>query len=385
MIVAHLISGLELGGAETALFNLVRSLHPRVRQEVVSMTTEGVLGERIRRLGVPLRALRLGRGLQPLGALPAMVRGLREADADLVQTWMYHADLFGGLAGRLAGVPVVWGIHHTTLERGSARATTRLIARLNGLLSRVVPRRIVVCAEVAQRVHARMGYDARRMTVIPNGFDVDQFRPDPSARQAARAGLGIASQAPLIGMVARFHPQKDHHTFLQAAGRLHRQLPEARFVLCGSGIEWSNAQLASWIDEQGLREMVRLLGRRPDLAKLYPALDVFCLSSSHGEGLPMVLGEAMACEVPCVTTDVGDSAVIVGEAGIVVPPRSPEPLAAALLRVARMDPEARLRLGRAARQRIVMEFRVEIMAERYLRVYEEVAGVSQPGAEPGPG
>jgi len=128
MIVAHLISGLELGGAETALFNLVRSLHPRVRQEVVSMTTEGVLGERIRRLGVPLRALRLGRGLQPLGALPAMVRGLREADADLVQTWMYHADLFGGLAGRLAGVPVVWGIHHTTLERGSARATTRLIA-----------------------------------------------------------------------------------------------------------------------------------------------------------------------------------------------------------------------------------------------------------------
>jgi glycosyltransferase involved in cell wall biosynthesis len=382
MIVAHVISGLELGGAETALFNLVRSLHPRVRQEVVSMTTEGVLGERIRRLGVPLRALRLGRGLQLLGALPAMVRGLREADADLVQTWMYHADLFGGLAGRLAGVPVVWGIHHTTLERGSARATTRLIARLNGLLSPVVPRRIVVCAEAAQRVHARLGYDARRMTVIPNGFDVDQFRPDPSARQAARAGLGIASQAPLIGMVARFHPQKDHHTFLQAAGRLHQQLPEAGSCN-GSGI--GEQRQLSWIDEQGLREMVRLLGPRPDLAKLYPALDVFCLSSSHGEGLPMVLGEAIACEVPCVTTDVGDSASIVGEAGIAVPPRSPEPLAAALLRVARMDPEARLRLGRAARQRIATEFRVEIMAERYLRVYEEVAGVSQPGAEPGPG
>ena len=158
------------------------------------------------------------------------------------------------------------------------------------------------------------------MVVIPNGFDLETCRPDSAARESVRNELQIPEDAPVIGLVARFNPQKDHRTFIQAARLLHNDRPDVRFVLCGAQVSWDNQALVRWIEEGGVRKQVYLLGRRNDIPRLTASFDIAASSSSFGEGFPNVLGEAMSCGVPCVTTDVGGSALIVGQNGMVVPP-----------------------------------------------------------------
>jgi glycosyltransferase involved in cell wall biosynthesis len=375
--VAHVISGLEIGGAEMAMVDLISSSAPAVRAEVFSMTSGGPLAGRLRESGVPVDELGMRRGRPDPRALWLLVRKLRQSRPDVVQTWMYHADLFGGLAARTAGIPAVWGLHHTGLEERSGEAGTRALVRLNAMLSHCVPRRIVACAEAAARLHADLGYAASRIVVIHNGFNVKRFRPEARRRSEVRAELGIPEDALLIGMAARFHPQKDHRTFVEAAAQVHRELPATRLVLCGNGVDAANAQLVRWLAMAGLKPSVRLLGAHADMPGLYCSLDVLCLSSSQGEAFPMVIGEAMACGVPCVATDVGDTALLIGETGRIVPPRDPDRLALALLDILRLSPTERQALGQSARSRIEAHFRLEKMAEQYTTLYREIAAQPQ--------
>ncbi|MCJ7708179.1 MAG: glycosyltransferase, partial [Anaerolineales bacterium] len=350
--LVHIISGLELGGAETMLYQLLAGTDlERFPSEVVSMTTRGLVGERIAQLGVPVHALGMRRGLPTPWHLLPLVRLLRRARPDLIQTWMYHADLFGGVAARLGGrIPVVWGIHHTRLERESTPAGTLWTARVNARLSHRLPARIVCCSEATRRVHVQMGYAADKMVVIPNGVDLERFGPNPEARPSVRAELGLAPDALLIGMAARFHPLKDHARFVQAARRI-ADLPGVHFLLCGEGIVAENSVLSGWIEQAGLSGRFHLLGRRVDMPRLFASLDLSTLPS-RSEAFPLVVGEAMASGVPCVVTDVGDSAEIVGTTGLVVPPGDPEALAAAWRDLIEGGPELRGRLGELARQRV---------------------------------
>ena len=218
-----------------------------------------------------------------------------------------------------------------------------------------------------------MGYAADRMLVIPNGFDLGAFRPDPAAGPTLRRELGIPAPAPLIGLVARFHPQKDHSTFFAAARRLHRTCPDAHFILCGDGITWENPELAAEADQAGLRGCCHLLGRRSDMSFIQAALDFASSSSSTGEGFPNVLGEAMASGVPCAVTNVGDSARIVGETGRIVPPGDPEALVRAWEDLLGLPPEARTALGVAARDRIARQYSLPAIAARYSALYDEIS------------
>ena len=175
-----------------------------------------------------------------------------------------------------------------------------------------------------------MGYDSSRFEIIPNGFDLGQYKPDAAARAEVRKELSIEPDAPLIGMVARFDPQKDHRSFVAAAGALHARRPDVRFVLVGKDCDAQNAGLGRWIAEQpGLGNVMRLLGRRGDVARLTAAFDLATSTSAYGEAFPNVLGEAMACAVPCVATDVGESAHIIGDTGRIVERDRPEKIAAA--------------------------------------------------------
>jgi glycosyltransferase involved in cell wall biosynthesis len=242
---------------------------------------------------------------------------------------------------------------------------------VNARLSRRIPARIVCCSEATRRVHVQMGYASDKMLVIPNGIDLGRFRPDPRARRSVRAELGLDSEAPLIGMVARFHPLKDHSTFVQAASRL-AQLLDVHFLLCGAGIDVENAELASWIEQAGLSDRFHLLGRREDTPRLFASLDLSTLSS-RSEAFPLVVGEAMACGVPCVVTDVGDAAVIVGTTGIVVPPQDPGALAEAWRRLIEDGPELRRRLGDLARQRIEERYGLADVVTEYECLYRSLA------------
>jgi glycosyltransferase involved in cell wall biosynthesis len=375
--VAHIITGLDTGGAETMLYTLLAALHelptPVIQSHVYSLSSIGPVGERIAALGIPVRAL----GMKPNMPNPAKVlelaRWLQDGHYHLVQTWLYHGDLIGGAAARLAGgIPTAWGIHNTRLDPDTESSRTILIARILARLSRSLPRKIVLAAQAARAWHGELGYDTGRMVVIPNGFDLRRFQPDPAARTAIRAELEIPPDAPVVGMVARFEPVKDHHNFVQAARRLHEQQRGAYFVLAGKDVTWDNDALSGWIGGGEFRRKFRLLGLRSDAARLFNAFDVATLSSRR-EAFPLTIGEAMACGIPAVVTDVGDAAELVGETGRVVPPGDSEALAEGWNTLLQMDTAARRTLGRTARQRIETHYSLDLAVQRYVALWQSIA------------
>jgi glycosyltransferase involved in cell wall biosynthesis len=376
MRILHLIADLSAGGAEMTLYRLLSYLDAReFPAEVVSLTGDAPLGEKIRALGVPVTGLEMKPGLPD----PRLVTRVREQilrfRPDLIQTWMYHADLVGGIAAKLSGNPVViWNIRHTLVRSSDVKRSTLFVARANAFLSRSIPARIICCADAALESHAALGYAREKMSVIPNGFDLEAFRPDPVARGEVRATLGVDDSIPLIGMCGRFDLQKDHHNFLAAAGLLRALLPDAQFVLWGKGVDLENPHLSAWIAEEGLGQAVHLLGFRTDSPRLNAALDVATLSAAYGEAFPNVVGEAMACAVPCVVTGVGDAAYIVGETGRVVPPGSPEALAAAWAELLSLPAAERKALGTAARKRVENLFSLEKMGAAYAQLYRDIIG-----------
>jgi glycosyltransferase involved in cell wall biosynthesis len=211
-----------------------------------------------------------------------------------------------------------------------------------------------------------------RFVVIPNGFDTRTFRPDVEARLALRQELRLNPDALLIGLAARFDPTKDHDNFLRAAAILAHAFPNVGFVLCGANIDAHNVALVQQIASLGLTQRCYLLGRRPDMPGIHAAMDL-ATSSSLSEAFPLAIGEAMACGVPCVATDVGDSALIVGPTGRIVPPREPAALAAAWSGLLAAGPTARQRLGRDARRRIEDMFELGTITRRYEALYESIA------------
>jgi glycosyltransferase involved in cell wall biosynthesis len=373
--VTHVITALGTGGAEMMLYRLLRySEGAEFEHQVVSMRGIGPVGEKIRALGIPVRALGMRRGVpNPLGLL-RLARWLNQDPPDVVQSWMYQADLVGGLAARLAGgAPVVWGIHSAHLDPRSVKRSKIWIVRACAWSSRWLPTRIVCCSEVTREVHTALGYAAEKMLVIPNGSDLGIFKPAPEARRSVRRELGLREGTPLVGLVARFDSPKDHRTFVRAAALLHARVPEANFVLCGDGITWENPQLTEWIDAAGIRSCCHLLGPRLDVPRLTAGLDVASSSSSYSEAWPLVVGEAMACGVPCAVTDIGDCALIVGDTGRVVPPKDPEALADAWYELLAVGPAVRARLGLAARRRIEERFSLTSAIAKYEELYKGLA------------
>lgn len=370
MGIVHIITGLNDGGAEAVLYRLCTAANAH-QHYVVSLMDAGKYGPLLEQAGVPVMCLGMSRGRLSVSGLWRLWWLLRSEKPDVVQTWMYHADLVGGIVAHLAGIRrVFWGIHHTTLEPGKSRGTTIAIARLNAWLSRWIPAGIVCCAERAREVHQALGYAAGKLIVIPNGYDLGRFRPDSAARSRLRAEWGIPDDAPLLGMVARFDPLKDHENLLRALGRLKQAGTPFRCVLVGRGLDATNAQLATWLKQYGLQAEVLLLGQRSDVPAVMCALDLQVLTSS-AEAFPNVLPEAMACGTPCVTTDVGDAAAIVADTGWVVPPANAARLAEAIAAtlVARDDTSVWQARREAVRTRVAERFSLEKMVAGYSAVW----------------
>jgi len=368
--VVHLITELNTGGAEQMLCKVATRMNrTRFRCVVVSMSDRGTLGEKISEHGIPVFHLGMAPGRPGVGGLLKLCSLLRKGRAHILQTWLYHADLAGILAGKMTGVPrVIWGIRCSDMDLKNYRFLSTLTVRLGAFLSPLADA-IVVNSEEGKRVHQGMGYHARRMCVIPNGFDTRSFHPDPEARDGLRRELGLDREAFLIGLVARFDPMKDHGTFLRAASILCSRRENVHFALVGKGMLPGNRQIAGWLGA-GLQGRVHLLGPREDMPRLTAALDIAVNSSAYGEGFSNSIGEAMACGVPCVVTDVGDARRIVGDTGIVVAPGDPEAMADAWGRLLGMGGDRRGRLGEKARDRIEESFSIDRVVSRFEQLYE---------------
>jgi glycosyltransferase involved in cell wall biosynthesis len=222
------------------------------------------------------------------------------------------------------------------------------------------------------RVHGKIGYDVKKFFIIPNGFEVDTFSPDKFAHARVCHELGISEASLLVGYVSRFHPQKDHANFIRAVAIVSAIHPDVHCVLCGDGITWENQALSALITSAGLKQNFHLLGCRSDMPSLTASFDLAVLASACGEAFPNTVGEAMACGVPCVVTDVGDSAMIVGDTGEVVPPRDPDALAEAINRFIAMGRKGREVVGTASRKRIIDHFSIERIADQYQNLYLSV-------------
>jgi glycosyltransferase involved in cell wall biosynthesis len=373
MRVCHVITGLKDGGAEAVLYRLCK--HDQVNQhKVISLSGFGKYGPMLVALGVSVTTLNMSSGRPNLWAFIRLISLLRHEKPEVVQTWMYHGDLFGGVAARLAGIrSVVWGIRHTTLEFGKSKKMTIWIAKILAKLSWWLPAKIVVCAKRAIDIHEALGYDRDKMLFIPNGYDLTDFQPGLDPNDELRTSLVSDLSIPLIGMVGRFDPQKDHANLLDALAILRNRGLVFQCVLVGSGLRSSNPQIMRWITQRGLTDYVQLLGQRNDIPNIMNALDLHVLSSS-AEGFPNVVAESMACGTPCVVTDVGDAAYIVGDAGWVVQPLDAKALAEAIaanLPIV-MDCEQSGYHSSRAKNRIKEHFSIELMVSRYSAVWNEV-------------
>lgn len=376
--VLHVISGLGTGGAENFLLGLARSLCDRVESNVVSLGEGGGMLARFRAAHIEVTELRLsslaGRLQFPFASL-RLLRRVRDWRPHVIQGWMNHGNL-GAWAVRATAVPsarLIWSIRQSLDDIANEKPGTRLALRLQALLSSR-PDRIVCNSQRGFAQHLRLGFDSRRALVIGNGFDCERFRPRLELRGTARQLLGVGGDDIVVAMVARCHPMKDYECYIRAIGIAAQAVPGLRAVCIGTGVASAQGPVRRLVEQLNLTQTVRLIDENGALDTLYPGVDIVCLTSAWGEGFPNVIGEAMAAGVPCVATDVGDCASVVGNCGYVVPPRDPAAIAAAILALARMGAAGRAELGGRARARIVANYAMSVIANEYERLYMNLCG-----------
>ena len=370
--IVFIITGLNTGGAEMMLYKLLSSLdRQKIDPVVISLTDRGALGDRISALGIQVHTIGMKTALPTPLDFWRLIYLIRQLKPDLIQGWLYHANIAAQIvtAFTYPQVPVLWNIRCSVL--GNEKLTTTLITWLGARLSRF-PRRIINNAQNSAIEHQAIGYFSERTCIIPNGFNTECFIPSLEAYRQFRLDLGIPETTILIGIIARYHPMKDHANFIKAAELLLKKHPDIHFILVGKEVDWQNQQLFDIIHQLKIIKNIYLLGERQDIPYITAALDIASSSSSYGEGFPNTIGEAMSCGVPCVVTDVGDSAWIVGDTGRVVPPRNAEALYNGWLELIEMGDIARRGLGIKARQRIKENFSLESIVQKYQQIYEEV-------------
>ena len=371
MRILHLITTLAIGGAEQMLVKLLRAMdRSEFEPTVVTLVNDGALIDVIRDMGIEVRSLDLRRGEVSPRALRRLITILRGARPDVVQSWMYHANVAASMARpwlpRRTGV--VWNIRQSLYDISKERFLTQAVIRSGRVLAPHADA-LVNNSHVSRAQHGRIGYVNSRSVVIPNGFEVESFRPDPAARASFRSELGVDGDALLVGIVARVHPSKDHANFLRAAEIAAARDPRLVFVCAGRGTD-SHARCREAL-RGPLGGRLRLLGERVDVPRVMAGLDLL-VSSSNTEGCPNAVGEGMACGLPVIGTDIGDTRDVIADAGRIVPCGDPSALAAEITALSALGHARRREIGDAARERIRKSYSIESVATRYGRLYHEI-------------
>lgn len=374
MKVLHIITSLNDGGAEALLYRMVTSKSDSFEHVVVSLMDAGKYGLLLEKAGINVHYLNIHRGKLGIFASFKIFDLVKKNQPDVVQTWMFHSDILGGIFARLAGVKnVIWGVHHTTLFKGESKYSTILIVKLNAFLSRFIPNKIIYCAQKSREVQESIGFSASKGVVVSNGYDVSQFIRNDQLGYIFRNDLNISGNF-LIGNVGRYNPLKDHKNLLLALKEVKaKSNAKWHCILVGTDLDEANLELSGLIYELGLTDSVSLIGRRNDIPSVMNAIDLLVLSSSS-EAFPNVLNEAMACGTPCVTTDVGDAALIVSDTGWSVPAHNPNALAVAIIRMIdenKLNESAWENRRFLSRKRIIENFSLEKMIAKYELVWLE--------------
>lgn len=384
MRILHVITGLNVGGAEAMLARIIaNSKRPDVTATVATLMAPGFVGGRMLESGIAVRSLGMTSIWTASIAMIRLVLHIRRTKPDLVMAWMHHAQLAATLAVRLSGlkIPVVWNVRHSLGEGFThERRLTRAVLRMQAMLSRK-PTAIIYNSRKAAQQYRAIGFNPRREHVIPNGFDVAAEITEAGGKRRIREIFGLPDNAILIGMVARSHPMKDVANLVAAFALLRSSRVNAHLLMVGEGMDKPTASVAAALARLPQGSWT-LAGQRPDVATWLGGLDILVLPSAWGEGFSNIIGEAMAQAVPCVGTDVGDTAWIIGRTGRSVPPRNATALALALLELCGLPESERHALGLAARQRIVDMFALGTIVGRYEALVDELIGAGETACRP---
>jgi len=363
--ITHIITGLNLGGAETMLYKLIKNTdRKKYNVEVISLKDKGIIGPKIEQLGIKVHVINMKK-IPTINNL-FKVRQLIK-DAEVVQTWMYHADLIGYLATRFkSNMKVLWGIRRTSLNREENKKSTLLIAKFNALISKKIDK-VISCSIAAKKSHINFGYSKDNMMVIPNGFEMNKLNFNSEARYKIRKKLNIENKKVIIN-IGRWNIAKDHKNLIEA----YKQVEDfnTHLIMIGPGITKENIELINLIKKNNIKNY-SLLGPQSEITKYLSAAD-FYVSSSMSEGFPNVIGEAMACQLPCVVTDAGDSSYIVDNTGIIVPIKDSKELSKGIYNMIQLPKKDRLELGVKARNRIEENFDIKVVTEMFEEQYKKI-------------
>ena len=365
----HVITGLGHGGAERQLANLV-SMSAQ-ESAVFSLKEPGVMVQEVRKAGGPVFTGAVRRSGSPAWILE-LRKVIRELRPQVVMGWMYHGNLAASLTRRLGHQgTIVWNVRHSVNDIRQEKASTRWVIRA-GAWSARSPARIIYNSATAAEQHERLGYPAAKRIVLPNGFDLDRFKPDLRARETRRAELGVPSDRFLLGVVGRAHPMKNHLGWLKAFQILVDDGLPVHCLMAGTGVAEAEGPLTTAVRKAGMESVVTLLPPTDSPETIYTALDLLVMPSLWGEGFPNVVGEAMGCGVPALVTDVGDTAFVVGETGFVAESGDADVLATRARSALGKGQEGLARLGSSARERMLECYGLESVAQRYRSLFSDL-------------
>jgi len=366
-----LIRSLNIGGTERQIIELIKGLdNNRFDITIGLFYNEGALIEEIKSMPwIHVISLKKSGRWDIIRFVFRFIKLLKVLQPDILYSFLPDANIVGLIAGRLSGVKrIVWGVRASNMDVSRYDWLARISLRLSAFLSRF-PDAIIANSFGGIKFHRNIGYNTNRMMIIQNGIDIDRFKPDHSAGLRVRDEWNIDEETIAIGLVGRLDPMKDHTTFLQAVKIFNQEERSVRFVCIGDGKELYKSEIHSLCRRLGLNGSIIWAGERCDMTAVYNSMDIVTSSSSFGEGFPNVIGEAMACGVPCVVTDIGDSAIIVGETGIVVPPEDPQALADGWRSMLKRLNDKSYSIKEMARARIVSRYNSETFIQKTSRMF----------------
>ena len=372
MKILHIITSLLDGGAEGVLYRLCTN-DTTNEHMVISLRGKGKYGELLTNQGVKVLTLNMKPKEFSIFAFVKLIKILKNENADIIQTWLYHADFFGGIAARLAGKKnLIWNIRHSDFNKKYTKTSLIILIKILSKLSYFLPKKIISCSKNSIKLHTNIGYQSNKMNYVPNGYDLQMFKPNPKKKLLIKNKFNIKNRFTLLGNIARFHPQKDHVNLLRALSIVKKNKIPFKCILVGFGIEKKNKILNNLIQKFNLKNELILLGQQNKINVIMNEIDVNILASGYGEAFPNVVAEAMASGTPCVVTDVGDSSLIVGDTGWVTKTSNSEELANNIKKAINKSKSKKWNyLCLKARKRIVKKFSIKKMIVSYNKIWKQ--------------
>ena len=352
------------GGAENILFNVAKTLNKK-DIILISLTDSGFYGSKLKNYGYEFYALKMKKNIFAIFKFIYLIILIYKYKPLIVHTWLYRANLFGGVAAKIAGVnKIYWTIHH---DFEYSNFLMMLEMKILILLSYFIPKKIIFGSDISKKNHILNGFSKYKSTIINNGVSTKIFKPNKKFRIDFRKALSIDEDCLVLGNIARYHPLKDHETLFRALQIVKNKGLRFKCILIGSGFTNKIKKIKERINYYELNQNLIIYGQTFKINEIINAFDINILTSKK-ECSPISLLESMSTGVPCISTNVGDASQLIMDSGWTVQISDFKSLAELIQKIY-IDKNIIKIKSKKARKRVEMFYRLEIMIEKYKALY----------------